>query len=242
MYNIFPYARQHKGTFPPELEASIRQGALKMIVFEELVYQDAERRKLTVSPAKLDQAMVEFRKEFKNPDDYKYFVKTEGGGSEQALRAKIQRSLLIDQVLRQEVQSKGVVSLAQAKAYYEKNPDQFRTAESFSIQTISIILPDKATTAQLKDAHKKAEDAYKQAKATKDYESFRSAGRESFGRRLSGDDGRPPRSREKQVSSRRSQAAAVHAARTGKWPAPVRPGLHDHPAKCPQSRRHEDIR
>ena len=172
MYNIFPYARQHKGTFPPELEASIRQGALKMIVFEELVYQDAERRKLTVSPAKLDKAVVEFRKEFKNPDDYKYFVKTEGGGSEQALRAKIQRSLLIDQVLRQEVQSKGVVSLAQAKAYYEKNPDQFRTAESFSIQTISIIPPDKATAAQLKEAHKKADDAYKQAKATKDYESF----------------------------------------------------------------------
>src|SRR5580698_10544363 len=34
MYNIFPYARQHKGSFPQELEPSIRSGALKMIVFE----------------------------------------------------------------------------------------------------------------------------------------------------------------------------------------------------------------
>ena len=59
-----------------------------MIVFEELVYQEAQRRGMTVPQAKLDKAVVDFRKQFKNPDDYKYFVKTEGGGSEQALRGQ----------------------------------------------------------------------------------------------------------------------------------------------------------
>ncbi len=172
MYNIFPYARQHNGKFPQELEPQIRKGALKMIVFEELVYQDAQRRGMTVSQAKLDKAVVDFRKQFKNPDDYKHYVKTEGGGSEQALRAKIRRSLLIDQLLRQDVQSQSVVTVAQAKAYYDKNPDQFRMPESFAFQTISVIPPDKATPAQLKEARKRAEDAAKQAKATKDYETF----------------------------------------------------------------------
>jgi len=172
MYNIFPYARQHNGKFPQELEPSIRQGALKMIIFEELVYQEAQRRGMTVSQAKLDKAVVDFRKQFKNPDDYKNYVKTEGGGSEQALRAKIRRSLLIDQLLRQDIQSKSVVTLAQAKAYYDKNPDQFRMPESFAFQTISVIPPDKATAAQLKEARKRAEDALKQAKATTNYETF----------------------------------------------------------------------
>jgi len=172
MYNIFPYARQHNGSFPKDLEPSIRQGALKMIIFEELVYQDAQRRGMTVSQAKLDKAVADFRKQFRNPDDYKYYVKTEGGGSEQALRAKIRRSILIDQVLRQDVQSKAVVTLAQARAYYDKNPDQFKMPESFAFQTISVIPPDKATPAQLKEARKRAEDAAKQAKATKDYETF----------------------------------------------------------------------
>ncbi len=172
MYNIFPYARQHNGKFPQELEPQIRKGALQMIVFEELVYQDAQRRGMTVSQAKLDKAVVDFRKQFKNPEDYKNYVKTEGGGSEQALRAKIRRSLLIDQLLRQDVQSQSVVTVAQAKAYYDKNPDQFRMPESFAFQTISVIPPDKATPAQLKEARKRAEDALKQAKATKDYETF----------------------------------------------------------------------
>jgi len=45
MYTIFPYAQQHNG-FPKAQEATIRQGALEMIIFEELVYQEAERRKV----------------------------------------------------------------------------------------------------------------------------------------------------------------------------------------------------
>ena len=47
MYAIFPYAQQHNG-FPKAQEAAIRQGALEMIIFEELVYQEAVRRKLVV--------------------------------------------------------------------------------------------------------------------------------------------------------------------------------------------------
>ena len=44
--------------------------------------------------------------------------------------------------------------------------------ESFAIQTISIMPPANATAAQLKDANKRAEDAYKQAKATKNAQEF----------------------------------------------------------------------
>src|ERR1039458_8979693 len=44
MYSIFPYAKQHNG-FPKAQEAGIRQGALEMIIFEELVYLEAVRRK-----------------------------------------------------------------------------------------------------------------------------------------------------------------------------------------------------
>src|SRR5512137_383652 len=42
MYTIFPYASQHGG-FPKALEADIRKGAIEMIVFEELLYQEANR-------------------------------------------------------------------------------------------------------------------------------------------------------------------------------------------------------
>ncbi len=61
MYAIFPYARQHNGGFPKEMVDNIRDGAMKMIVFEELVYQEALRRGMTVPAAKLEKAEEEFR-------------------------------------------------------------------------------------------------------------------------------------------------------------------------------------
>ena len=60
-YAIFPYARQHNG-IPKDLAPQIRDGALKMIIFEELVYQEALRRKMTVPAAKMQRAEADFRK------------------------------------------------------------------------------------------------------------------------------------------------------------------------------------
>lgn len=172
MFAIFPYARQHNGGFPKAMEADIRKGALQMIVFEELVYQEARQRGMAVPPAKLDQAVAEFRKQFNSPDEYKSFMTSECQGSLQVLRRKIQRSLLIEQLLTLEVANKSTVSLAETKAYYDKNAATFRLAESFSFQTISILPPEKATAAQLKDARKRAEIALKQAKTTGNFEEF----------------------------------------------------------------------
>ncbi|HMK21106.1 MAG TPA: peptidyl-prolyl cis-trans isomerase [Terriglobales bacterium] len=172
MYTIFPYAGQHNGGFPKAMEADIRAGALKMIVFEELVYQEARRRGMTVPAAKMDRAVTEFRKQFKTPDDYRAFMSTECNNSQKVLRARIERSLLIEQLLNAEISSRSAVSPSQVKAYYDKNLNQFRIPETYSIQTISILPPQNATPSQVKEARKRAEDALNQAKATKNYEEF----------------------------------------------------------------------
>jgi peptidylprolyl isomerase len=171
MYAIFPYARQHNG-FPKAQEAAIRQGALEMIIFEELVYQEAQRRKLTILPAKLNRAEADFRKQFDSPDQYEQYMQTEMQGSEQKLRQQIKRSMLIEQVLKSDVEDRSAVSLVELKAYYDKNAARFTLPESFSFQSISVVPPFKPTPAQAKDAQKKAEEALRQAKSTKSYQDF----------------------------------------------------------------------
>jgi parvulin-like peptidyl-prolyl isomerase len=172
IFTIFPYARQHGGTVPKELEPGIRQGALQMIIFEELVYQEAERRKMTVAPARLSRAESDFRKQFPTPDEYNSFLQAEFKGSQQAMREKIRRSLLIEQLLKMEVDSKSAVSIAEAKAFYDKNPASFEYPESFAIQTISFLPPEKATPSQVQEARKRAEETLPKAKAAKTYEEF----------------------------------------------------------------------
>jgi parvulin-like peptidyl-prolyl isomerase len=171
-YTIFPYARQHNGGIPQSMEAGIRNGAMQMIIFEELVYQEALRRKMTVPQAKLLQAEKDFRRQFSTPEEYQQFLQAEFHGSEQAMREKILRSVLIDALLKIELNSKAVVSPAELKAYYDANPARFLHPESFAIQTISFMPPRKATPQQLQEARKKAEAALPQAKATKSYEEF----------------------------------------------------------------------
>ncbi|MGA2906009.1 MAG: peptidyl-prolyl cis-trans isomerase [Candidatus Korobacteraceae bacterium] len=171
-YLIFPYAKQHDGKIPASFEPGIRQGALEMIIFEELVYQDAQKRKLTISPDRLTKAEADLRKQFDTPSQYRQYLQTEFQGNEPALREKIKRSLLIEQLLKTEVDEKSTVSAAELRAYYDKNPARFQYPESFAIQTITIMSPAKATPAQLSEARKRADDAYKQAKATKNAEEF----------------------------------------------------------------------
>lgn len=171
-YTIFPYAKQHNGSVPQEMEPQIRQGAMQMIIFEELVYQDAQRRKLTVPPEKLQKAEADFRQQFSTPEEYQQLVREEFQGSKQLLREKIRRSLLIEELLKSDVADKSAVSLVEARAYYQKNIARYQYPESFAIQTISILPPDKATADQLKEGRKRAEDALKQAQATKDADGF----------------------------------------------------------------------
>lgn len=171
-YSIFPYARQHNGSIPPELEPQVRNGAMKMIIFEELVYQEAERRKMTVPDAKVQRAEIDFQKQFDTPEEFNALLQSEFHGSRQLLRQKIRRSLLIEQFLKTEIQNKGAVSPAEVRAYYDKNPGRFQYPESFTIQTISFLPPANATSSQLKEGKKRAEDTLPQAKATKTLEEF----------------------------------------------------------------------
>jgi len=172
MYSIFPYARQHNGRFPKEMEAGIRNGAMQMIIFEELVYQEALRRRMAVGPLKLQKAEVEFRNQFATPDQYQEFVHAEFNGSQQLVKERIRRSLLIDALLESEVAAKSRISTAEAKAYYEKNPAAFQYPESFAFQTISVLPPEKPAPNQSNEDRKRAEAALRQAKATKTYEEF----------------------------------------------------------------------
>jgi parvulin-like peptidyl-prolyl isomerase len=171
MFAIFPYASQHNG-FPKELEPEIRKGALDMVVFEELLYQEAKRQNRTIPAERLNKAEAAFLRQFPDKATFDQYLKTEMNGSKSAMREKIRRSLLIEQMLKSEVESKVTLAASEAKAYYDANPKQFEHGETFSIQTISIIPPENASKALLDESKAKIFSAAKLAKAAKSYREF----------------------------------------------------------------------
>jgi peptidyl-prolyl cis-trans isomerase SurA len=169
MYAIFPYAEQHGG-FPKSLQNEIRNGAKQMLVFEELVYQEAERRKMSVSPERIKAAEDALRKQLRGAQGFNTYVRVECDGNPQVLRQKIRRSLLIEDLLKGEVYGKATPNEAQLQAYYNKNIAQFTFGESLHIQTVSVIPPPTAGSKE--EAQKKAEKAYAEAKKAKTYQEF----------------------------------------------------------------------
>ena len=170
MYTIFPYARQHNG-FPKGQEAQIRKGALDMIVFEELVYQAAQKRQSPITAQTVSSGLRSYKQQFSSEEQYKAYLADECQGSEKVLRQRVKRSLLIDWMLNSEVESKSVPTSLQLRAYYDRNPKQFAKPESFSIQTISILPRDGGKELPI-SVQKRAEDAFRQAGAAKTFEDF----------------------------------------------------------------------
>jgi parvulin-like peptidyl-prolyl isomerase len=207
MESIFPYARQHGGRFPKDSEAAIRQQALQQIIFEELVYQEALRRKMSVAPAKLNAALADFRKQFDSAADFQNYLRNEQGGNMQRLREKVSRAILIDDLLKLEVNGKAKITDPELRKFYSDNKGRFQKPESVSIQTISIVNPENGTAKQKADARKRAEDALRQAKATKSYDEF---GR--LAEKVSEDDWRVMMGDHKAIHRGRMPAAVEKAA------------------------------
>ena len=171
MVEMFPYSAQHGG-FPKDMEPQIRRGAMDMIIFNELAYQEAKRRGMTVAPARVTSTATKFRKRFPDAQTYKQYLQLEAKGSPKVMRAKIERALLIEDFLNKEVSKKARLTPAQLRKYYDNNGQKFERKETYHIQSISVIPPEGANGEALKQARRKAEDAAKQAKAAKNYEEF----------------------------------------------------------------------
>jgi len=171
MMSIFPYARAHNG-FPKEMEASIRDGALKMIEFEELLYQEAEQRKMTIPPARINRAEADFRNQFQDYQEFEQYIKVEMNGSMEQLRKSVRRSLLIEALLKSELEAPSRVTLAEARQFYLKNSASFTHPQQIQFQTISI-MPAETASAEVKEqARQQAQELWEKAKETHSYEEF----------------------------------------------------------------------
>jgi parvulin-like peptidyl-prolyl isomerase len=171
LYVIFPYAQIHNG-IPKDMEPEMRRGAMEMIIFDELVYQEALRRKMTIPEAKYEASQKNFMKQFPDKKAFNAFLAQECKGSPQVFRQQLTRSLLIEVLIKQEVEEKSRISDVQLRKVYDENLKKFDHPESFRFQSISIIPPPNASADVLAEARKHAEAASKAAKGAKTYEEF----------------------------------------------------------------------
>jgi parvulin-like peptidyl-prolyl isomerase len=170
---IFPYFSMHGGQVPEEYKADVRRKALDRLIGDELMFQEAKRRKLAIAPAEWNKRKEEIRKDFGGtPQEFegamvRYF------GSKQAFEAKLRHDMLLDKILKLEVTDKSGVTEAEVQKFFEQRKSQFLVPESISFQSISTLFPANATAADKAAARKRIEEISAKLEATKkDYEAF----------------------------------------------------------------------
>ncbi len=123
------FNRRFERTLPPENtlgqdeKDELRRSFLRQVIDRELALAEAQRLGLGISPEEVEQAMVEFRRDY--PE----------GGFDRMLRAQgttpgqwrddLETQLLVDKVLAQAVYSRVSVDDGEIAGYYQENREEF---------------------------------------------------------------------------------------------------------------------
>jgi parvulin-like peptidyl-prolyl isomerase len=168
---LFPYYSIHGGKVPDKFQPEIRQKAIQQLITDELIYQEAKRRNMPVSPAAMQKVLSQAKARFGSAAAYRQFAIAQYG-SVQNFEKRLRRAVVIAEFQNREFELKTQATEAQARAVYEKNKASFLRPESVWLQTISVILPEKPSEEQRRMARKRIEELLPQAKAAKNYEQF----------------------------------------------------------------------
>jgi parvulin-like peptidyl-prolyl isomerase len=171
MQTLFPYSDVHRGRVPGPYSAEVRQRALQQIIFDELVHQEALRRKMTVSATIYADILQQARSRFPSQTEYEAYAAREYG-STRNFEKQLRRGILIALLVDREITQKARMTDAQIRQFYSANKKRFLKPESVWVQSISFNFPEKATPAQGAQARQRAESILPKARATKSFEEF----------------------------------------------------------------------
>lgn len=171
MERQFPFYRVHGGRVPAHLEPEIRKKALGRIIFEELLFQEARRRNIEISPQQVEIRINQGRQKFTSKAEFDRVI-SEQFGSEGEFRLRTKRALLAEALWNREVIQPARVSESEAQLYYRQNRQKYMQPESVWLQTISFMYPEHASFAARDQAKARAEHVLTQARAGQSFESF----------------------------------------------------------------------
>ena len=140
------YANQ-KREFPkagtPEFQ-TLRNQAVQFLVQREQFEQEAEEFDVEVTQKQIDDRLAQIKQQYFSGDAKKYEEQLkEQGLSDKQVRADIRAQILSEQIFAA-VTKDAKVTDADVKAYYEKNKEQFSTAESREVRHILVKTKAKA--------------------------------------------------------------------------------------------------
>ncbi|MFV1957723.1 MAG: peptidylprolyl isomerase [bacterium] len=138
-----------------ELMGSFASRVLGQLITGELLYQEAVREGFVASAEDIDKAFTDISSQYSKPEEFQAEIKKRGY-DEETLRKNISRQFTIQQFIVETIASKVNVTEAEAREFYDQNPDNFITPEQVRASHILIKSSESDDEKTREEAGKKA--------------------------------------------------------------------------------------
>ncbi len=147
----------------PEAFKQLKRDALDQLVEQELLWQEAERRRTVAPKEEVDAALAVLRGEFKTEDAFLRRLQR-GGFDPGSYSEWLKRQLSIRRLVEAEITSRVSVSEDEVHARYASRPDLFVRPESVRVRHILVKVAPGAPEADRTKALRQAEKLLAQAR------------------------------------------------------------------------------
>jgi peptidyl-prolyl cis-trans isomerase C len=143
--------------------------ATQNLIDRELLFQEADRRRLTVDAKQLAAAENQIRVGYKDDAEWRAFL-AQQGMDEPAFRAELRIQHTVQALMRAVAETvPGPVSEAEARAYYDTNPQAFESGPRFHASHILIRLPKDASPTRKEELRQAAEGVLARIRKGEDF-------------------------------------------------------------------------
>ncbi len=156
-----------RGAIPAERRDEVLRGALDQLITYSVLKQEAATRKFAVADTDVDAQVASMQKQFPTQAEFDKALSARNTTVEQ-LKADARVDMAINKMMEAEVAGAVAATDADAKDFYDKNPDKFAQPESVRASHILIMTKD-ADEAGKKAARTKIDGVLKRAKAGEDF-------------------------------------------------------------------------
>ena len=161
-----------QGQKPDESQvAEIRKKVLNNMINREVLYQASREKEFTADDEAVEEKLTAFKKQFPNEAQFKEAL-SKMNLSEEVIKKQIREQISIQQLVDEEVVPGVTVSEADAKAYYEANPQFFKQPEQVKARHILIKVAPDADEVKKAEARKKLETVQEKLKEGGDFDAL----------------------------------------------------------------------
>ncbi len=136
---------------------TIKNQVLEGLISRELLYQESQKKGVKVTKEKLETEYERLKNRFPSEEEFKNRLSSLKI-SEADVKTQIERGMVIQEFIDEEIGGKVVVPEKDVKAYYDTHPDSFKQPEQVRASHILIKVDPQADEAQKAAARKKLEE------------------------------------------------------------------------------------